>query len=79
MPHQLVKRVKKISKLPVAVGFGISSAEDFSRGRRYADAVVIRQCDCAVDEENGTTPEKAAEAVSQWIRSVTKASAKARV
>jgi tryptophan synthase alpha chain len=76
--RQLVQRIKKISKLPVAVGFGISSAEDFREVGAYADAAVIGSAVVRLIEEKGTTPENAAEAVSQWIRSVTKVSAKAR-
>jgi tryptophan synthase alpha chain len=37
----LVKRVRRFSSLPVAVGFGISSAEQVRQTLRYADAAVV--------------------------------------
>jgi tryptophan synthase alpha chain len=37
----LVKRVRSVSDLPVAVGFGISTAEQVRAVWRYADAAVI--------------------------------------
>jgi tryptophan synthase alpha chain len=37
----LVKRVRKVSDLPVAVGFGISTAEQVREVWRFADAAVI--------------------------------------
>jgi len=37
----LVARVRRVSSLPVAVGFGISSAEQVEQTLRYADAAVV--------------------------------------
>jgi tryptophan synthase alpha chain len=76
--QQLVKRLKKISKLPVAVGFGISSAEDFRAVGDYADAAVIGSAIVKIIEENSDSKQKAAAAVAQWIRSVTKRDAAAK-
>ncbi|HKQ53806.1 MAG TPA: tryptophan synthase subunit alpha [Pyrinomonadaceae bacterium] len=39
--ERLVARVRKFSDLPVAVGFGISSAEQVAATWRYADAAVV--------------------------------------
>ena len=39
--ERLVGRVRKFSDLPVAVGFGISSAEQVAATWRYADAAVV--------------------------------------
>lgn len=44
MPHDaepLVKRVRAVSDLPIAVGFGISTAEQVRQVWRFADAAVI--------------------------------------
>ncbi|MGB7926321.1 MAG: tryptophan synthase subunit alpha [Pyrinomonadaceae bacterium] len=38
---RLVARVREVSGLPVAVGFGISNAEQVAEVWRYADAVVV--------------------------------------
>jgi tryptophan synthase alpha chain len=37
----LVKRLRKYTKLPIAVGFGISNAEQFAAVGKYADAGVV--------------------------------------
>jgi tryptophan synthase alpha chain len=37
----LVERVRRVSDLPVAVGFGISNAEQVAETWRYADAAVV--------------------------------------
>jgi tryptophan synthase alpha chain len=39
--EKLVNRMRKFSSLPIAVGFGISNAEQVKDVHRYADAVVI--------------------------------------
>jgi tryptophan synthase alpha chain len=39
--RQLVERVRKVSDLPVAVGFGISNAEQVAETWRYAEAAVV--------------------------------------
>ena len=39
--ERLVERVRKVSKLPVAVGFGISNAGQVGETWRYADAAVV--------------------------------------
>ena len=39
--EKLVNRMRKFSELPIAVGFGISSAEQVKDVQRYADAVVV--------------------------------------
>jgi tryptophan synthase alpha chain len=72
--EQLVRRLRKASKLPIAVGFGISSAEDFQEVGKYADAGVIGSAIVKIIEEQtakNSGPEKTAAAVSEWIRAVT--------
>ncbi len=39
--ERLVARVRKVSDLPIAVGFGISTAEQVTETWRYADAAVV--------------------------------------
>jgi tryptophan synthase alpha chain len=39
--EKLVNRVRRLSKLPVAVGFGISTRSQVADVQRYADAVVV--------------------------------------
>jgi tryptophan synthase alpha chain len=69
--QQLVKRLKKYSKLPVAVGFGISSAADFQAVGKYADAAVIGSAIVKMIEEQsvkGASSEATANAVGEFIR-----------
>jgi tryptophan synthase alpha chain len=39
--QKLVRRLRRVSKLPIAVGFGISTAEQFAEVGKFADAVVV--------------------------------------
>ena len=39
--QDLVRRIRKYTKLPVAVGFGISTAEQFAQVGEFADAAVV--------------------------------------
>lgn len=39
--EKLVNRMRRFSSLPIAVGFGISTAEQVADVQRYADAVVV--------------------------------------
>jgi tryptophan synthase alpha chain len=39
--RQLVRRLRRVTKLPVAVGFGISTAAQFAEVGKFADAVVV--------------------------------------
>jgi tryptophan synthase alpha chain len=39
--ERLIARVRKFSRLPIAVGFGISTAEQVAETWRYADAAVV--------------------------------------
>lgn len=39
--EKLVRRVRRFSSLPIAVGFGISNAQQVADVQRYADAVVV--------------------------------------
>lgn len=62
---RLVKRIKKVSKLPVAVGFGVSTSEHFREIGRYADAAVIGSAVMKIVEEHG---EDSAPRVGEFIR-----------
>src|SRR6267154_939952 len=63
--HGLVKRIRKFTKLPVAVGFGISNAQQFSEVGQFADAVVIGSAIVQTLEQN---PGKEASAVESFVR-----------
>ena len=48
----LVKRIRRFSKLPVAVGFGISTPEQFAAVGKFADAAVVGSAIVHVIEQN---------------------------
>ena len=61
----LVRRLRKYTKLPVAVGFGISTAEQFTAVGEFADAAVVGSAIVQTIERN---PGKEAESVAQFVR-----------
>jgi tryptophan synthase alpha chain len=63
----LVKRIRKHTKLPVAVGFGISTAEHFRAVTEFADAAVVGSAIVKLIEEYG---ERAPQAVADFIRAL---------
>jgi tryptophan synthase alpha chain len=63
---ELVSRIRRWSKLPVAVGFGISNAEHVAQVAEFADAAVIGSAIVALVERS--TPETAAGAVARFIK-----------
>jgi tryptophan synthase alpha chain len=69
--QDLVRRIRKFSKKPVAVGFGISTPEQFQAVAQYADACVIGSAIVEIIERN---PGKEAASVAQFIAQLTTAS-----
>ena len=67
--RQLVARLRKFTKLPVAVGFGISNAEQVSEVGQFADAAVVGSAIVHLVET--TAPARAALAVGDFVRSLT--------
>jgi tryptophan synthase alpha chain len=61
---KLVGRLRKHTKLPIAVGFGISTPEQFAAVGQFADAAVVGSAIVEVIERN---PGKEAESVAQFI------------
>jgi tryptophan synthase alpha chain len=55
--EDLVKRVRSVSDLPVAVGFGISTAEQVRQVWRFADAAVIGSAIVSEIERFGNSPD----------------------
>ena len=63
----LVRRIRKYTKLPVAVGFGISNAEQFAQVGKFADAAVVGSAIVQAVEQN---PGREAQAVAELIGSL---------
>jgi tryptophan synthase alpha chain len=62
---ELVKRLRQFTKLPIAVGFGISNAEHVQAVAEFADAAVIGSALVALIEK--TPPDEAAAAIGKFI------------
>lgn len=62
---QLVKRVRSFTSLPIAVGFGISNAQQFQTVGEFADAAVIGSAIVTIMEKHGRN---SAEPVANFIR-----------
>jgi len=74
--EQLVRRLRKFTQLPVAVGFGISTPEHFAAVGEFADAAVIGSALVATIEQAG--PKDAPAAIGRFIEGVRGAPVSAR-
>lgn len=70
--RELVERVKQHTKLPVAVGFGISTPEHVREVCGYADAAVVGSR-LVLEIENNLTAPQLAERVGQLVRELKQA------
>jgi tryptophan synthase alpha chain len=66
--HKLVRRLRRVTRLPIAVGFGISNAEQFAEVGKFADAVVVGSAIVETIERNVG---REAEAVGELVRKLT--------
>jgi tryptophan synthase alpha chain len=57
---ELVRRLRNFTELPVAVGFGVSSAEQFAAVGQFADAAVVGSAIMAAVEQAGSGHEAGA-------------------
>jgi len=71
--RELVRRIRKYTRLPVAVGFGISNAQQFAEVGEFADAAVLGSAIVQTIEQN---PARAPQAVAELIRSLRTAGGK---
>jgi len=69
---KLVKRLRSVTKLPIALGFGISTPAQFREVGEFADAVVVGSAIVETVEKNRG---REAAAVRDFIRGLTVASA----
>jgi len=61
---ELVTRIRRFSALPIAVGFGISTAEQFQKVGEFADAAAVGSAIVSIIEKQGTD---SAELVAKFI------------
>lgn len=74
--RELVGRIRRYTTLPVAVGFGVSNAEQFATVGDFSDAVVVGSAIVKTIATAG--PERAAEAVGNFVRGLRGARAGAK-
>jgi len=72
----LVGRLRAFTKLPIAVGFGVSNREQFAEAGEFADAAVIGSAIVQRIEQNKG---REAEAVGEFLRSLRASSRKAEI
>lgn len=65
--RDLVRRIRKYTKLPIVVGFGISNAQQFAQAGEFADAAAVGSAIVQAVEQN---PGHAPQAVAELIRSL---------
>jgi len=65
--QELVRRLRKYTKLPIAVGFGVSTPEQFAVVGEFADAAVVGSAIVETIERN---PGKEAHSVAEFIQSL---------
>lgn len=65
--RKLVARIRKFTRLPVAVGFGISTAKQFAAVGEFAEGAVIGSAIVQTIEKN---PGREAEAVAEFVKGV---------
>jgi tryptophan synthase alpha chain len=74
--RKLVRRLRKFTELPIAVGFGISNAQQFAEVGEFADAVVVGSAIVETIERN---PGKEAESVAKFIQQLSTVSSQLSV
>jgi tryptophan synthase alpha chain len=62
---RLVKRIRKFTRTPIAVGFGISTAEQFRAVGKFAEAAVVGSAIVEIVEQN---PGREAACVAEFVR-----------
>ena len=65
--REMVERIRSVSPLPVALGFGISKPEHVREVGRWADAAVVGSALVNVIAEAGTRPDLATR-VGEYVR-----------
>jgi tryptophan synthase alpha chain len=63
--RKLVSRLRRVTQLPIAVGFGISTPQQFAAVGKFADAAVVGSAIVQLIEQ--TSPAQAPSRVAQWI------------
>lgn len=71
--EDLTDEIKLASKLPVGIGFGISSPEQVAKIARYADAVIVGSAIVRIIEKFGKDKEKLFDELSGFVSGLSRA------
>jgi len=74
--QQLVARLRRYTKLPIAVGFGVSNSDHVAALSGFADAAVIGSAIVALVEQS--TPAEAPNSIARFIKGLRPAPALTR-
>jgi len=75
--ESLVHEIKKSTKLPVGVGFGVSTPEQASKIARFADAVIVGSALVKIVEKHGLNKERVLVEVGEFVKGLSGACRKA--
>src|SRR5947207_2286341 len=65
--RELVKRLRRVTRLPIALGFGISTPEQFAEVGEFADAVVVGSAIVETIERNRWREAAAVVVFEKWL------------
>ena len=71
--ESLVQEIKKYTRLPVGIGFGVSTPEQANGIARFADAVIVGSALVRIIEKHGHSRKKLLEEASLFVRSLSEA------
>ena len=69
----LTNSIKEMSRLPVGVGFGVSSVEHAREISSFADAVIVGSALVKIIEENGKDERMLLEKISSFVNGLSEA------
>jgi tryptophan synthase alpha chain len=65
-----VTLIRKISKLPIAIGFGIKTAKQAKESAKVADLIVVGSAFCQIVEDNLDNKNKISAKIAQFCRKI---------
>lgn len=71
--EDLTNEIKRAAKLPVGIGFGISSPEQVTKIARYADAVIVGSAIVRIIEKFGKDKERLFDELSSFVGGLSRA------
>ncbi|MBI3583695.1 MAG: tryptophan synthase subunit alpha [Nitrospinae bacterium] len=70
---RMVKKIKRFTDLPVAVGFGVSSPEQAEKVARYSDGIIVGSAIVKIIEKTGQDRKRLVKKVGKFIKGLKEA------